>query len=257
MFGQALFAFFTMIQVHVGAAQPLAKRAGPTAPPVAAAPVAAPATKASPEAIVAGVQRYYQNTSKLQATFRQRYQNTTFVKTTTSDGKLYIEKPGKMRWDYLKPDKTLYISDGTTLWIYEERNRQAFKKSLENTILPVAVTFLYGKGNLSSDFTPSAGPAGYGAPGDLVVTLTPKTPSAQYKVLYLVCDPTDFHVKESVIIEASGNENRFTFSHILQNARATSVTPAMFRFKPPAGVKVIESPEDPAAKPTKGNDKAN
>ena len=44
-----------------------------------------------------------------------------------------------------------------------------------------------------------------------MLKLTPKKPSAQYKTLYLVADPTQFRVKESVIIDASNNVNHFQF----------------------------------------------
>lgn len=216
----------------------------------AAAQVAPSLPAPSPVDIVKGVQATYQNTKKLQANFRQRYTNVTFGKTSTSDGELYVETPGKMRWDYKKPDVTLYISDGVTLWVYEPRNRQAFKQTLEGTLLPVAVTFLMGQGNLLNDFTPSVGPASYGGRGDLVVTLTPKQPTAQYKQLHLVVDPTFFLVKESIIIEASGNENRFTFTDVAQNAAAKKVsTPKLFKFVPPKGTRVIEAPD--GARPPK------
>ena len=39
----------------------------------------------------------------------------------------------------------------------------------------------------------------------------PKQPSAQYKNLYLVVSPGDFHVSQSVIIDSSNNVNHFRF----------------------------------------------
>jgi outer membrane lipoprotein carrier protein len=201
----------------------------------------APAASAAPTAdeVVGKVQAYYASTQKLKATFRQEYTNTTFGKSSTSDGKVYIAKPGKMRWDYEKPEKKYFISDGTTLWVYEEANKQAFQLSLKDQILPVAITFLYGTGNLATEFTAALDPGKYGAKGDLVLKLTPKQPSAQYKTLWLVVDPNDFHVKESVILEASDNLNHFTFTNIALND-AAKIEDKHFKFVPPAGVKVIQ-----------------
>src|SRR5690606_24548164 len=111
----------------------------------------------------------------LQAKFRQEFENVTFGNKSISDGKVFIEKPGKMRWDYAKPEKKYIISDGTTLWIYEETFKQAYKADLKNQLLPVAITFLYGKGDLAADFTPALDTSGkYGAKGDVVLKLTPK-----------------------------------------------------------------------------------
>ena len=193
--------------------------------------------------IIGKVQSFYQDTKKLSADFRQEFTNTTFGKTSNSDGRLYIAKPGKMRWDYAKPEKKYFISDGTTLWVYEEAARQAFEKTLKDEILPVAVTFLYGKGDLRAEFTASLDPGKYGAPDDLVVKLVPKKPEAQYKALWLIVDPTDFHVKESVILEATENLNHFTFLNVKQNAQA-KVEDKHFKFVPPSGVKVIKGGEE-------------
>jgi outer membrane lipoprotein carrier protein len=193
--------------------------------------------------IIGKVQSFYQDTKKLSADFRQEFTNTTFGKTSNSDGKLYIAKPGKMRWDYAKPERKYFISDGTTLWVYEEAARQAFEKTLKDEILPVAVTFLYGKGDLRAEFTASLDPGKYGAPDDLVVKLVPKKPEAQYKALWLIVDPTDFHVKESVILEATENLNHFTFLNVKQNAQA-KVEEKHFKFVPPSGVKVIKAGEE-------------
>lgn len=199
-------------------------------------------TKPTADQMVAKVQAYYTGITKLQADFRQIYDNTVVGKKSTSDGKVYIAKPGKMRWDYKKPNR-FFISDGTTLWVYEEANKQAFKQSLKDQVLPVAITFLYGKGDLASDFTAAPDPGAYGGKKDWVVKLTPKQPSAQYKHLWLVIDPKDGHVKESIILEVSGNTNHFKFSNIKENAAAKYVKDGLFKFVPPKGVKVIE-PKD-------------
>src|SRR5262245_57990795 len=121
-----------------------------------------PAPKAEPAAptqsaddALAKVQAFYVGTKKLKADFKQTYTQPTFGRSSTSTGKVYVSKPGKMRWDYKTPTTKHFISDGTTLWVYEPEAKQAFKQSLGNTLLPVAVTFLYGQGDLKKDFTPS------------------------------------------------------------------------------------------------------
>jgi outer membrane lipoprotein carrier protein len=208
-------------------------------PAVAKAPPPPALTAAE---LVAKVQAYYATTQKLRAEFRQEYTNTTFGRSSTSDGLVYIAKPGKMRWDYQKPEAKYFISDGTTLWVYEAAQKQAFQQSLADQILPVAVTFLYGKGDLATEFTPSLDPGKFGGKDDHVVKLTPKKPDAQYKHLWLVIDPRDFHVKESIIREASDNLNHFFFRKLLVNEKA-KFSDKHFVFVPPAGVKVVKAEE--------------
>lgn len=196
-----------------GPAQPPARTAVQS--PAAPAGPATPAKRLTADEVVARVQAFYVDTQRLTALFRQTYTNTTFGKQSVSDGKLWIKKPGKMRWDYRgtqgKVNKS-FISDGNMLWAVEHDNKQVFKKSLEDDMLPVAVTFLYGKGDLARDFRSRLDTSGkYGKKTDYVLELTPRTPSAQYKNLYLVVDPGNFRVKESIVIEASGNTNHFRF----------------------------------------------
>jgi outer membrane lipoprotein carrier protein len=201
----------------------------------------APPTLAAADVVIK-VQAYYNGITKLQSDFRQEYTNTIYGRSSTSDGKLYIAKPGKMRWDYKQPEKKHFISDGTTLWVYEEDAAQAYMQPLADVVLPVAVTFLYGKGDLSAEFNVALDPGKYGGKDDTCVKLTPKQPSAQYKNLWLVVDPTDYHVKESIILEASDNVNHFTFSGIKSNDKASKVKDSLFKFSPPKGVKVITPP---------------
>lgn len=188
---------------------------------------AQPATNpANPSDVVDQVQKFYSNIKQVTAMFRQEVTNTTFGSTKQSDGTVWIEKPGKMRWDYLeKKDspagsggspitvvKKSFISDGTQLWVVDHDNKQVVKKNLSQDMLPVAVTFLYGKGDLKRDFNPAIDTSSsYGTKGDVVLKLTPKQPSAQYKALYLVLNPADYHVKESVIVDSSNNTNHFHF----------------------------------------------
>jgi outer membrane lipoprotein carrier protein len=217
---------------------------------VAAYTLLQPGVAASPQPaktadqVVAGVQAYYKSATKLDAAFRQTYTNTVFGRSSVSHGKVYVHKPGKMRWDYDRPEKKHIISDGTTLWVYEPANKQAFRQGLQDQVLPVAVTFLYGEGDLKKDFTATLDPGKYGGKTDHVIKLTPRKPSAQYKHLWLVVDSGDFHVKESIILEASDNVNQIRFTNIRLNDRAR-VADRHFRFTPPKGVKVI----DPSTQP--------
>jgi outer membrane lipoprotein-sorting protein len=192
----------------------------------AVSPVAAPATTgtrvaAAPSAdeVVGKVQAFYATINHLTAKFRQEFTNATFGDKKVSDGSLWIMKPGKMRWDYyskarkgeVKVEKS-FISNGTYLYVVEHQNKQVIKKNLQKDLTPVAVSFLYGKGDLRSDFNAALDTSGtYGAKGDLVLKLTPKLPSAQYKTLFLVVDSNAFRVKDSIIVDSANNVNHFRF----------------------------------------------
>ncbi len=185
-------------------------------------PAAAATAKDAKDAsdVVTKVQSFYANIKQVTAAFRQEVTNQTFGSTKSSDGKVWLSKPGKMRWDYYekKPDKTVttkksFISNGTSLYVIEHDNKQVVKKNLQQDLMPVAVTFLYGSGDLNKEFNAEVDKGtSYGdSKTDTVLKLTPKQPSAQYKNLYLVVANDNFRVKESIIIDSSGNVNHFHF----------------------------------------------
>ena len=78
--------------------------------PLVAAPGAGSAATAAaaPTAndTVAEVQKFYAGIKQVTATFRQTVTNSTFGSTKTSDGTVWLSKPGKMRWDYVEKKKT-------------------------------------------------------------------------------------------------------------------------------------------------------
>ena len=168
--------------------------------------------------VVDNVQKFYANIKQVTSAFRQTVKNSTFGTEKTSDGKVWLLKPGKMRWDYYEKKKASvetkksFISNGTTLYVVEHDNKQVMKKDLKQDLLPVAVTFLYGKGDLKGEFNAAVDTSGtYGGKDEIVLKLTPKQPSAQYKTLFLVVNKADFHVSQSVIVDSSNNVNHFRF----------------------------------------------
>ena len=188
-----------------------------------AALLAAPGVPSTATEVVDKVQQFYAGIKQVTASFRQAVTNNTFGSTKTSDGTVWIMKPGKMRWDYLDKKrgadskdvvevKKSFISNGAYLYVVEHDNKQVVKKNLQQDLMPVAVSFLYGKGDLKAEFNAELDTTGkYGEKDDVVLRLTPKRPSAQYKNLYLVVSPKDFHVSQSVIIDSSNNVNHFRF----------------------------------------------
>ena len=203
------------------------QRVQPKVAPVPAASKPAPGP-ARPTVVVAAnpaneavdqVQKFYAGIKQVTAKFRQSVTNATFGQAKDSDGMVWIRKPGKMRWDYYakkKGNKTTtkksFISNGKYLYVVEHDNKQVMKKSLENDLMPVAVSFLYGKGDLRADFNAELDTSKkYGAEGEIVLKLSPKKPSAQYRNLILVVAPANFRVTQSIIIDSSNNINHFRF----------------------------------------------
>jgi outer membrane lipoprotein carrier protein len=210
----------------------------------AAVPAASPAPAAAAprlevKAVVAEVQKRYDSAADFRARFTQTLTSAAMSRKTSSSGEVMFKKPGRMRWDYEKPEKSSYISDGNVLWLYEPDDKQAFKQDLKASQLPAALAFLTGKGKLATEFDISfAVKPAYGTPADYVLSLSPKAAQPQVKTILFVVDPKTFDVRESVIIDGQANVNDLTFSDIRVN---TKLPETHFKFTPPAGVRVIDT----------------
>src|SRR5260370_30631938 len=67
--------------------------------------------------LVARLEATYRSARTLQATFLERYtENGREVRSEA--GTAYFRRPGKMRWEYERPDKDLFLVDGKTAWFY-------------------------------------------------------------------------------------------------------------------------------------------
>src|SRR5262245_4589033 len=143
----------------------MAQQLGAAAPPAAG-------PRLDVQAVVGKMQKRYDEAADFKARFTQTLTSATLKRTTNSSGQVTFKKPGRMRWDYEKPDKSSYITDGGVLWLYEPDDKQAFKQDLKSSQLPSALAFLLGKGKLASEFdiTFAAGKTG----PDYVLSLSPK-----------------------------------------------------------------------------------
>lgn len=220
-------AFIMLATMSGGDGQPVKPPVVKPAPVIARAPITAvikpdPVGNTTPGAgtpvvidanyVVGKLQSYYQNIKQYSATFSQTVVNSTFGTRSQAAGRVYIKKPGKMRWDYQGRNKSSYISDGYVLWSVDHKKKQVVKMNLRRYVMSVAVTFLYGKGDLRRDFSATLlKNSKAGAKGDHVVLLRPRMPDARYETLTLVVHPGDFRVRKSIIVTSQKETNTIAF----------------------------------------------
>lgn len=220
----------------------LADQDGPGAEPVPAATPKAPAAPAAPalepevKRVLDGIQAFYANATDLKAAFTQTYSYKVYGRKQVSKGKVFFKKPRMMRWDYKSPVSKVFVADGKTLWVYEPEENQAFKQSLADSQLPVALTFMSGEGQLADEFDARL----MQSPSDLfTVELIPKRHAGDYRSLLLKVDRQTFQVRSSTVVDPVGNTNQVDFTDVKIN---TGVADGAFRFSPPEGVRVITEP---------------
>ena len=216
----------------------------PAAPAPAPVPAGAEPADAARD-VARAVQAFYDQTRDVTASFHQTYVNKLYKRTDRSSGKVVFKKPGMMRWDYAQPNGKVIASTGKTLLVYEPGDEGEPGQVIEQTIaqaqLPQALAFLMGTGKLEDDFTfrlLDATAEGF-TTGD-VLELRPKTPTPHFdRLLFYVERAAAVRglVRRLLIIDSTGNRNRFDFSKLKFNS---NVDAGPFKYTPPAGTRRVE-----------------
>jgi outer membrane lipoprotein carrier protein len=197
--------------------------------------------------VVGLVQSFYDQTSTLEAEFEQTRYTRLYDRYDRAKGKVVFKKPGKMRWDYADPNGQVFVSNGEKLLIYQppeegEKHGQLIERALDEDQLPSAFSFLTGSGNLEKDFEvrllehdKERFKDGY------VLQLTPRSPTPHYDQLVFYVRTLSHDGKRAgvvqrvLIIDASGNRNRFDFSKLKFNRE---VSDKRFSYRPPKGTQI-------------------
>src|SRR5205814_6446347 len=180
---------------------------------------------------------FYAQTADFSASFRQQYTYVALGRTEDSEGVVQVKKPGRVRWDYTKPDRrTLYV-DGKTLWIWRPDDQEAqVKRDFGGDQLSSAFTFLWGKGDLLKEFAPKATVPPGGLPKGDGLELTPvKAVPGVQKLLFVV--GKDGQVLASVVTNAQGDVNQMIFTETRVDQ---GLADSLFHFEPPKGAYVQE-----------------
>ena len=188
--------------------------------------------------IIDGIQGFYRNARDLKANFKQTYTYIQMGRKQHKSGRVFFKKPGKMRWDYAEPDPQVFVADGETLWVYQPNEAQAFKQPLKSAQLPVALTFMSGKGELRDEFEASLIPPTDDTPDSHRVRLVPKESEVNYKAVILTVRKADYSVMSSTVVDPVGNLNELVFADVQTN---TNVPDRAFEFDPPKGVEIIDA----------------
>jgi outer membrane lipoprotein carrier protein len=192
------------------------------------------------DTIIDNVQREYEMTNDIQATFIQIALIKSIPQEKQSQGRVFFKKPGKMRWEYTEPEQQLLVSDGRTMWYYVVEDQQVIIQNAEDAYgSKTPITFLSGMGKLQNDFYIKLLPPSDGNT-QLVsghrLELLPKQPQSDLAKLILTVDPATYRIVHTAVYDPYGNITDVYLQDIQTN---TSFSDALFHFDIPDNVDVI------------------
>src|SRR6266404_5381430 len=207
----------------------------------------------------------YRTAKTLQATFLERYsENGSLLRTEA--GTAYFRRPGKMRWEYERPEKDLFLVDGKTAWFYVPADHTVTRvpaKQSEDLRTPLAllagemkISRICAKVEIAEDEKPLREDNAVlrcrvrGEKKDAENAARPDSvlgANGTDGVFFEISRDTG-ELARLIVRQAGGVEVEFRF----ENWRFNPPTPeTMFRFEPPPGVAIVNG--ELADEKTRGN----
>lgn len=191
------------------------------------------------------LQARYEKTKDLQADFTQKTTIEGFERPMTSSGKVYIKKPGRLRWNYLDPSAEDIYVQGDDVKVYVPEHKQVLVGKLTHMAASRApLELLQGAAKLDASFEAEPTPGkSRGVGGIRLVTLVPKSHDAEAHgtVQRIVVEvfPKTYFIRSLSLHEVSGNVSNFEFSSLQSNI---GLDDDLFVPKFPPDVEVVRAP---------------
>jgi outer membrane lipoprotein-sorting protein len=192
----------------------------------------APGAETDPAQLLAKIKDAYASTPSVSLTFVQTYTPAGFAAAQPETGRLVLQAPDQIRFDYDGPDGKVFTFDGVSARQYVAADKQMVLKSLspsERARLPIV--FLESPERLLARYDATV----HAKPNGLVeLVLKPKTEADPKSLTVLATDAGD--VKRLSVLDAGGNETVFTFTQKVAGKKRPVTD---FALVPPPGTKVV------------------
>ena len=177
------------------------------------------------------INAFLSSIQSMQANFEQSLYDEDLNHLEDSRGVMYLQRPGRFRWDYVEPYPQMIISNGQTLWLYDSELAQVTVKSLDQGIENTPSMLLSSEEPLEDHFEIAELPA---SDDKVWVELKPKSPDATFSNMRLVFAGDDLHSME--LVDSFGQTTQIKFLLLRKNP---DIDENRFEFIPPDGVDVI------------------
>jgi outer membrane lipoprotein carrier protein len=177
------------------------------------------------------VEKYLSGLATWSADFTQTIDDGHGQVLRSAAGKLYLQKPGKFRWDYSQPSEQLILADGKQIWFYDKDLQQANVRGMDASLANTPAVLLSGGGSLGGQFDVTALPPSDGLEW---YQLIPKRADTDFQLVRIGFRKGE--LASMFLADKLNQVTQLTFSNPKRNAK---FAPDLFSFVPPPGVDVI------------------
>lgn len=170
-------------------------------------------------------------TQTVRARFAQMVLDKNMKPLQQAQGVMQFSRPGKFRWDYLKPYEQTIVGDGSRLWIYDKDLNQVTSRRLDQALGASPAALLAGSNDLERNYTLTNLGADKGL--DWLEAL-PKSRDTVFERVRMGFGKSGLEAME--LRDQFGQVTVITFADVERNPRLAA---DVFRFTPPKGADVI------------------
>lgn len=189
------------------------------------------------EDIAAQTEAKLRSYRSLQADFEQIYYSSTVSTPLKEKGRLYLQKPDLMKWEYRDPEnKTYLLKDGLFQSYFPEEKQLVIYSLADREYESETLSLLSGQRTLLDNYEVEFNPFPSDNPKAWQLKLTPKTEDPD-SFLLLEIDPKTWLITTLISFDWAGNKQEFRFRRIKTDVAFSEAT---FALHVPEDVEVIE-----------------
>jgi len=179
----------------------------------------------------ADVEKYLNGLASWAADFQQTIDDGHGNVLRSAAGRLFLQRPGRFRWDYSLPSEQLILADGKQIWFYDKDLAQANVRDMDTSLASTPASLLSGSASVSTQFNVTALPNDAGLQW---FQLVPKHADTDFQLVRIGFDKGE--LRSMFLADKLNQITQLTFSNSKRNI---TLAPDLFIFVPPPGVDVI------------------
>ena len=177
------------------------------------------------------LEKFLSKTQTLEANFQQTLRTHKGEILQQTEGKFYLNRPGKFRWDYKTPYEQIIVSDGERIWIYDVDLEQVTVQKQSAGLPSSPMALLQDSSKLYQSFTVSPLDEHDGV---YRLKLESKTSESDFTEIVVGVDAKGLRFMQ--LHDQFEQVTDIVFSEITTN---TDIAKEIFEFIPPEGVDVF------------------
>ncbi len=191
----------------------------------------------SPQDAARNIEKTFISLRSLQADFEQAYYSASLATPLIEKGKLILQKPDLMRWEYLEPERNIYIyKEGISLAYFPEDN-QLFRHALSAEEKDWAIfSLLTGRARIIETYAIEAAEFPTEEKESVQLKLTPRE-EGEISYVLIEADTRTWLLEKIIFLDWAGNKQEFCFSGFKLNPRLDE---RMFELKVPPDCEIID-----------------